>query len=149
MKKALYLAIIIALLISSFGCSFIKEKGTQNNEKEEVKINNDNTEEKEEEIIDMWPSNEFTDQVPKFTYGENEEIYSNTEDGFIYGSNNVTKDEYVLYKKELKKAGFKYNISEIVDTITTYTASKDIYEVSLSYVDNSITITIIKENLQQ
>lgn len=148
MKKALYITIIIALLISPFGCSFIKEKET----KKPVEIQKDESKEQndeEEEIIDVWPSNEFTNQVPRFTYGINEQVYSNTEEGFIYGADDVTKDEYNLYKKDLKKAGFKNNINEIVDTITTYTASKDIYEVSLSYVDTSITITIIKENLQQ
>ena len=148
MKKTFYITIIIALLISSFGCSYTKErenKKTEPIQKDETK-EQDN---KEDEILDVWPSNEFTDQVPRFTYGINDKVYSNTPEGFIYTADDVTKEEYTLYKKELKKTGFKNNISEIVDTITTYTASKDIYEVSLSYVDSSITITIIKENLQQ
>lgn len=144
MKKTIYVATIIALLISSFGCSYIKEKKIEEVKKtEEVEV------EEIEETTDFWPSNEFTNQVPKFTYGVNERIYSNNEEGFIYGADDVTIDEYKQYKKDLKKAGIKDEVSEIVDTITTYTACKDIYEVSLSYVDNSITITIIKENLQQ
>jgi len=145
MKKTVGVILLITLLVSSFGCSYLKEK---ENQKDQV-IKDTTKEDQTEEIVDMWPSNEFTDQVPKFTYGINEKIYENTDEGFIYSALDVTKDEYTLYKKELRKAGFKYNISEIVDTITTYTATKDNYEVSLSYVDNSLTITIIKENLQQ
>lgn len=144
MKKLIYFILLITLLASSLGCSYLKEK----KEKKDPVIK-DTTKEEVEETVDMWPANEFTNEVPKFTYGINEKIYENTEAGFIYGADDVTADEYTLYKKELRKSGFKYNISEIVDTITTYTATKDNYEVSLSYVDNSITITIIKENLQQ
>lgn len=144
MKKIICFIILTILLISSFGCSYLKKK-----ENEKDPVIKDTTKENEDEIVDVWPANEFTNQVPKFTYGINEKVYENTATGFIYNALDVTKDEYTLYKKELKKAGFKYNISEIVDTITTYTATKDNYEVSLSYVDNSLTITIIKENLQQ
>ncbi|HOP65597.1 MAG TPA: hypothetical protein PLX66_01030 [Bacilli bacterium] len=144
MKKIAYFTLIIALVSLSFGCSYIKEKEQK---EEETVVREDENSEKVE--FDPWPSNEFTDQVPKFTYGIDEKIYSNTEEGFIYGADDVTYDEYKLYKKELKKAGFKYDIDEIVDTITTYTATKDNYEVALSYVDDSITITIIKENLQE
>lgn len=145
MKKAIYLTLIIALLVLSFGCSYIKEKKV-----EKIKLPEEKETITEPEIIaDMWPSNEFTDQVPKFTYGINEAIYTNDESGFIYGAEDVTVSEYNQYKKDLKKAGFKYNISEIVDTITTYTTTnKNDYEISLSYIDNTITITIIKENLQ-
>jgi hypothetical protein len=145
MKKTIYLTIIIALLMTSFGCSYLKEKKVP--EKEEIKeVENS---EPSNEVTDFWPANEFTNQVPKFTYGINERIYTNNETGFIYGADDVTADEYKQYKKDLKKAGFKDDVSEIIDTITTYTASKDIYEVSLSYVDNTLTITIIKESLQQ
>ena len=98
MKKALYITVIIALLISSFGCSFIKEKEN----KKPTTIQKDETEtptDTKEETIDVWPSNDFTNQVPRFTYGINEQVYSNTEEGFIYGADDVTNDEYNLYMR--------------------------------------------------
>ena len=138
--------LLFAVLFTSFGCSITIEKPEEPTEPEPT-IEPSLVEPvvDEEPVVDVWPDNEFTSQIPRFTYGINEKVYTNNEEGFIYGAEDVTIEEYNLYKKELRSSGFKKNIKEEKGDIITWTATKDIYEVLLSYVDSGLTITIIKD----
>lgn len=155
MKNHIKFFLLIPLLFLTFGCSILQTKEDLQKEKEkamEVESPKEIEEEEPDFVVEAptdnpnWPVNEYTSVVPVFTYGINEKVYTNNEDGFIYGAEDVTIDEYNQYKKEIRRAGFRKNVVEETGEITTYTAKKDIYEILLSYADNAITITVIKES---
>lgn len=91
-----------------------------------------------------WVENEYTKTIPKFTAGKNQEVYTNSEEGFVFGSYEVTEEDYETYLVDVKSMGYTKGITEVNSSYKSFTASNGTYQLTIGYSDGYISITIIK-----
>lgn len=133
---------IICLLFIFAGCSKVEDKG-KITEKGTNKPNSPIVSEVKEDDT-KWPQNEWTRLLPEFTKGTNHKVHTNNKDGFVFGSYNVTDDEYNSYLKDLKTLGFENNVIEITEGNKSFQADKDGYQVTITFFEGYMSITLIK-----
>lgn len=95
----------------------------------------------------FWATNEYTDTIPKFDSGNNKEVYTNDESGFMFGAFDVPEEEHSKYLLEVKKAGYNKKITEVNSEYKSFIASNGKYQLTIGYSDGYLSITIIKETL--
>ncbi len=144
MKKVSCLILFLLAICLSGGCDANNEinNSKENEIDHQVIVPAEDSPTKATEV--KWPSNEYTAQIPEFTYGTNGSVYSNESDGFVYNAYEVSLEEYKMYIKALKKQGVKKDISESDYQYYSYVANNSTYQVALSYIDGYITLTVIK-----
>ena len=142
MKKVCHLILFLFAICLVSGCS---ENNIVEEPKEKEVNNTIITPPKETKPVEVkWPNNEYTAQIPEFTYGTNGSVYLSDSDGFVYNAYEVSLEEYRMYIKALKKQGIKKDLTESDYQYYSYVANNGAYQVALSYIDGYITLTVIK-----
>ena len=140
MKQAIKIFLISSLVITFIGCNKETAKPEKNPEAISIVTKENNDEKKL-----TWVDNEYTNSIPKFTAGTSQEVYTNMENGFVFGAFDVTETEYQDYNKEVKKMGYTENNTDVEGFYKAFSASNGTHQLTIGYSDGYISITIIKE----